>query len=132
MKHKIVFVDDDPKVVKALKRLFTKESFEYYGFNSPRQALEQMNKISPQVVLSDQQMPGMEGIRFLEEVQERWPNTIRMILTGFLIPDSVQGAISRAGILKVLNKPWNDLQLLQQIHIAFHYFDLQRFTEIWL
>jgi response regulator RpfG family c-di-GMP phosphodiesterase len=72
----------------------------------------------------------MEGVRFLEKVGEKWPETVRMILTGFCIPESVHSAISRAGISRVLFKPWDDNELLQQIRIAFHYSDSMRFAEI--
>lgn len=130
MKHKIVFVDDEPMTVRALERLFANEPFEFFGFNSPRQALEQMKTIAPQVVLSDQRMPEMEGISFLGKVAERWPKTVRMILTGFCVPDNAYGAISRAGISRVLTKPWDDEQLLRQIRIAFQYSDSMQFDEV--
>lgn len=130
MKHRMVFVDEEPMVISTLEMLFAKEPFEFYGFTSPHQALEQMEKIVPQVVLSDQRMPNSEGIHFLEKVQEKWPRTIRMILTGFWVPDRAQAEMNHAGVIKVLAKPWDDNHVLQQIRIAFHYFDIQRVNEI--
>ncbi len=126
MKYNIVVVDDDPMTVRALKRLFEKEPFDFHGFNSPQQALKQMNKIGPQVVLSDQRMPEIGGIRFLKKVRKKWPETVRMILSGFCIPDSAHGAISRGDISKVMAKPWDDDTLLREIRNAFHYFDSMR------
>jgi DNA-binding NtrC family response regulator len=131
MKHKIVVVDDEPMTVKALKRLFESQPFDFFIFNSPQQALEQIDEISPQVILSDQRIPEMEGVRFLEKVGKKWPETVRMILTGFCIPENVHGAFSRGEILKVVAKPWDDNQLLQQIHTAFHYFDSVQFAKTY-
>ncbi len=75
-------------------------------------------------------IPNREGIRFLEKVQEKWPRTIRMILTGLRASEIAQAEMNHAGIIMVLAKPWDDNHLLQQVRIAFHYFDLQQANEI--
>lgn len=121
MENKIVIVDDEPMMVKTLKRLFRDQPFVFYGFNSPHRALERMDGIAPQVVLSDQRMPEMEGIRFLERVREKWPDTVRIIITGFDIPEKAFQAIRRGDVSTILQKPWDDNHLIRAIHDAFHY-----------
>lgn len=126
MENKIVVVDDEPMVVEALKRLFMDEPFDFYGFDSPRRALEHLDRIAPQVVLSDQRMPEMEGTRFLEKVREKQPHTVRMILTGFCVPESARQAIQRGDVSTIMLKPWDDAQLIRTIRDAFHYSDSLR------
>jgi DNA-binding NtrC family response regulator len=130
MKKKIVVVDDEPMMVKALKRLFENQSLDFYGFDSPHRALEQMDKIAPQVVLSDQRMPEMEGIHFLEMVRKKWPDTVRMILTGYYVPDSAYQSISLGDVSAIMTKPWNDNQLIQAIDNAFRYSGSMRISKI--
>jgi DNA-binding NtrC family response regulator len=126
MVNKIVVVDDEPMIVKTLKRLFRKQPFVFYGFDSPRRALERLDGIAPQVVLSDQRMPEMEGVRFLERVREKCPDTVRMIMTGFDIPENAFQAIRRGDVSTILQKPWEDDHLLRTIHDAFYYCDSMR------
>lgn len=123
MKHKIVFVDDEPSMVSALKRMFANEPFDVYGFNSPIQALEQIEDIAPQVILSDQRMPEMHGIHFLGKVREKLPDTVRIILTGFCMPDYAQYALKSGDVSKFMSKPWDRAALIHEIHSAFSYFD---------
>jgi DNA-binding NtrC family response regulator len=126
MKNKIIVVDDEPMMVKALKRLFMSEPFDFYGFDSPTRALEHLDRIAPQVVMSDQRMPEMEGLRFLERVREKQPDTVRMILTGYYVPEKAHQAIQCGDVSAIMLKSWDNTQIIQTIRDAFHYSDSMR------
>jgi DNA-binding NtrC family response regulator len=72
-----------------------------------------------QVILSDQRMPEMSGTEFFSRVRQLYPDTIRIVLTGYTDLDSVTGAINRGAIYKFLTKPWDDDLLREQVREAF-------------
>ena len=78
-----------------------------------------MAKQPAQVVISDQRMPDMSGTEFLSRIRQLYPDTIRMVLTGYTDLESVTGAINRGAIYKFLTKPWDDDHLREQIREAF-------------
>jgi len=72
-----------------------------------------------QVILSDQRMPGMSGTEFLSQVKEMYPDTVRIVLSGFTDLASVTESINRGAIYKFLTKPWDDDALRAQVLEAF-------------
>jgi len=123
MKPRFIFVDDEPLMVRAMERLVKNEPFDFYWFNSPVKALGRIEEIAPQVILSDQRMPDMHGIQFLKKVREKLPNTARMILTGYCMPDYADSALEKGDVLKFISKPWDNMTLIQEIRNAFRYTD---------
>jgi DNA-binding NtrC family response regulator len=123
MEKRIVVVDEEPMMVKAIKRLLRHEPFDFHGFRSPSRALQYMDRAAPQVVLSEMRMPEMEGVRFLEKVRKKWPDTIRMIMAGSYIPERVLQARQRGDVSAILLKPLDDKHLIRTIHDAFYYYD---------
>ena len=87
MAKNIMFVDDEAGILKSLKWVFANEPYCYLGFDNPEEALAKMEETEIAVVVTDQRMPEMEGIQFLERVKERWPDTIRWVPAYF--PDLV-------------------------------------------
>ena len=126
MEKRIVVVDEEPMMVKAIKRLLRHEPFDVHGFDSPRRALEHMDRIAPQVVLSDLRMPEMEGILFLEQVRLRWPDTIRIIMAGTCIPESAFQALQRGDVTAILHKPPDARHLIRTIRDAYTHHDAMR------
>nr|MBP7323430.1 response regulator [Deltaproteobacteria bacterium] len=109
---RILCVDDEANVLKALQRLFMDDNYEILTATSSRQGiaiLEQYDSIP--IVISDYRMPEMSGIDFLREVCERWPNTIRIVLSGYADAATVVAAINEGQIFKFIPKPWNDDEL---------------------
>ena len=82
MGDKVFYIDDEPSNLTALKRLFRDEAFEFITFDSPVEALNQMETLRPAVVISDQCMPKMLGTEFLERVKDIHSDSVRIILTG--------------------------------------------------
>ena len=71
------------------------------------------------MILSDQRMPEMNGTEFLSRVRELYPDTIRIVLSGYTDLASVTDAINRGSIYKFLTKPWNDEALRNEVREAF-------------
>ncbi len=115
----LLVVDDEPNILTSLSRLLRREGFQILTALSPSEAFEHLAKQPVQVILSDQRMPEMSGTEFLARVRQLYPDTIRIVLTGYTDLDSVTGAINRGAIYKFLTKPWDDDQLREQIRDAF-------------
>jgi diguanylate cyclase (GGDEF)-like protein/PAS domain S-box-containing protein len=115
----LLIVDDEPNILASLSRLLRREGFNILTANSPAEAFEHLAKHPVQVILSDQRMPDMSGTEFFARVRQLYPDTIRIVLTGYTDIESVTGAINRGAIYKFLTKPWDDDMLREQIREAF-------------
>lgn len=117
----ILIVDDEKDNLEALKRLLRAE-YSVTACESPIDALKLLPKQAFHVILSDQRMPEMTGVEFLEKAKEMCPLTTRVLLTGYTDVESVIGAINRGNIYRYIAKPWDpeDLRLtLRQANEAF-------------
>ncbi|MBC8276638.1 MAG: response regulator [FCB group bacterium] len=103
---KLVFVDDESSVLKSLERIFFDTEYEITTFQSPQEALEQIHALEPDIVVSDQMMPGMKGVDFLEQAFERAPLSNFIMLTAFPEYELVTQALNNGNICKFLTKPW--------------------------
>jgi len=115
----LLLLDDEPSILTSLTRLLRREGYHILAASSPAEAFEMLAKYPAQVVISDQRMPDMSGTEFLARIRQLYPDTIRMVLTGYTDLESVTGAINRGAIYKFLTKPWDDDQLRDQIREAF-------------
>ena len=124
---KILCVDDEPNVIKALNRLFMDENYEIFTATSGEEGLALLaEQWDIQVVISDYRMPGMNGVEFLKAVYEGWPETIRIVLSGYADTASVVAAINEGQIYKFIGKPWKDEELKDAINEAIEYYGLER------
>lgn len=114
----ILFVDDEENVLKALNRLFIDENFEIFMASSGKEGLEILTNNEFAVIVSDQRMPEMTGTEFLLKAKELYPDTIRIILTGYADINAAMNAINEAGAYRYITKPWNDRELLHIIKEA--------------
>jgi putative nucleotidyltransferase with HDIG domain len=124
-RHTVLFVDDEPNILKALQRLLRNEPFEVLRASRPSEALEMLDGTSAQVVVSDQRMPEMSGVDLLAAVRERHPDLIRIMLTGYTEMNVAVEAINRGEIFRLITKPWNDEELKGTLRQAFDHFDLK-------
>lgn len=105
MTRRILFVDDEPNVLQAFERQFRKQ-FELQTALGPEQALERLRQDGPfAVVVSDFRMPEMDGVEFLALVRERWPDTVRIMLTGQADLNDAIAAVNQGNIFRFLSKP---------------------------
>ena len=121
----LLLVDDEPNVLAALKRLFRRDGYTIITANSGPEGLEALAQHKVDVIMSDQRMPGMTGVQFLRAAKLSHPDTIRIVLSGFTELQSVTDAINEGAIYRFLTKPWDDVQLRDQISKAFEYRELQ-------
>ena len=115
----LLLLDDEPHVLSSLQRLLRRDGYQILVAHSSRQAFEQLATHSVHVVISDQRMPDMNGTEFLERVSELYPETIRMVLSGYNDLDTVTGLVNRGEIYKFLSKPWDDDALRETVREAF-------------
>lgn len=115
----LLLVDDEVGVLNALSRLFRREGYTILATPSALEALKLLAQHTVQVVISDQRMPEMSGTEFLSRVRMLYPDTIRIVLTGYTDLESVTDAINRGAIYKFLTKPWDDDHLRELIRESF-------------
>jgi two-component system NtrC family sensor kinase len=133
---KILCIDDEKNVLRAIQRLFMDDDYKIYSALSAREGLEILGGIDEvQIVISDYRMPGMNGIEFLREVCRKWPDTVRIVLSGFADTAAVVEAINDGQIYKFIPKPWDDDELRSTIQKGIEaYFqkkqNLQLLTEL--
>ncbi len=125
---KILCVDDEKNVLRALKRLFLDCDYEIITAASGSEGLETLKNIDTvQIVISDYRMPQMNGVDFLQEVYRNWPDTVRIVLSGFADMSAIVDAINEGHIYQFIQKPWDDDKLKATISKALdHYFMQQR------
>ncbi len=121
----VLVVDDELRSQEALRRTL-EEDFEVFCASGAGEALAVLEREMPsaaiRIVLCDQRMPGMTGVDFLKEVRLRWPDVVRIILSGYTDAEDIISGVNEAGIWQYLLKPWQPEQLL---------LTLQRAAEVW-
>ncbi len=115
----LLLVDDEENIVAALRRLLRAEGWLLLSATSAEQALELMARHEVDVILSDQRMPGMTGVELLRRARQLYPETIRLVLSGYTELQSITDAINEGAIYKFLAKPWDDEQLRVHLREAF-------------
>lgn len=104
----LLCVDDEPNILSSLRRLFRASGYRVLTAESGALGLEILEREPVDLVISDMRMPEMDGARFLARVRERWPGTLRMLLTGYSDIGSIQDAINCGEIYRYITKPWED------------------------
>ncbi|MFZ5775247.1 MAG: response regulator [Thermodesulfobacteriota bacterium] len=122
----ILFVDDEPNVLRALERLFMDEEYTLLKAASGEEGLRLLAEQEIQLVISDYRMPGMNGVDFLKSVYERWPETVRIVLSGYADTAAIVAAINEGQIYKFIPKPWNDDELKVTIAKAVEVYYLRQ------
>lgn len=115
----VLCVDDEPNILSSLKRLFRPLGYKVLTAESGAAGLAALESAGHvDLVISDMRMPEMDGARFLELVRERWPDTIRLLLTGYSDVTSILAAINRGEIYRYITKPWDDNDILLVVRHA--------------
>ncbi|TWI76801.1 response regulator receiver domain-containing protein [Desulfobotulus alkaliphilus] len=120
----ILCVDDETGILQALKRLLRREPYRTLTANSADEALNILEKEKIHVIISDQRMPGMDGTELFSRVRKKWPQIIRIILSGYTDIDTIAEAVNRGHIYKFILKPWNDQNLRLEIRQALDQYAL--------
>jgi len=120
----LLFVDDEAGVLRSLRRIFLEENYRILTAPTGAEALELMAAQKVHLVISDHRMPGMTGAQLLKEIKERWPATIRIMLTGYADVQSIMGAVNEGAVYKFITKPWNDEDLRLTVSLALQQYVL--------
>lgn len=130
-KHSILFVDDEPEVTRGIRLALRKMPYRVLTANSAAEGLEILADRHVDVVVSDERMPEMGGAEFLTVVRQRWPETIRLILSGHSSLESAIGAINEAGIYRFLVKPCAPDELAFCLSQALEAYDEKKRYDDW-
>lgn len=123
-KHKILIVDDEPDVLDLIKDVLEYDNnYEVFTAISGEEALKIFEEVNFSLVLSDQYMNGMNGIELLEKVKKISPDTIRIIMTGFLDISNAVQAINKGEVYKYISKPWDIDFLRNTINRAVEHYE---------
>lgn len=125
-KHTILIVDDEESILNSLQRVFHKEGYELITARSGQEGLARLKEEGKEfsLIISDQRMPGMNGVEFLEKAKNIFPQAARILLTGYSDTEAVVEAINKGGIHRYMAKPWNEEELLFHVHQALKQYDL--------
>lgn len=115
----LLLVDDEPSIVSSLKRLFRRDGYRIVTASGGAEGLQRMTEYEVDVVLSDQRMPGMTGVEFLRRAKDLYPDTVRLVLSGYTELQSITDAVNEGAIYRFLTKPWDDERLLEHVREAF-------------
>jgi diguanylate cyclase (GGDEF)-like protein len=115
----LLLVDDESNILSAVKRLLRPDNYHVLTANSGKEGLEILARHEVDVIMSDQRMPGMTGVEFLGIAKGLYPDTVRIVLSGYTELQSVTDAVNEGAIYKFLMKPWEDSQLRAHIEEAF-------------
>ncbi|HTH82096.1 MAG TPA: response regulator [Mucilaginibacter sp.] len=121
----VLYVDDEINNLNSFKAAFRRD-FEIYTAISAKEGRKILDGQEIGVIITDQRMPGMTGIEFLESILPVYPDTIRILLTGFSDINAVMDAINRGQVYKYLVKPWQNDELKMYIENALEIYNLRK------
>ena len=121
----VLYVDDEINNLNSFKAAFRRD-FEIYTASSAKEGRKILDSHEIGVIITDQRMPGMTGIEFLESILPIYPDTIRILLTGFSDINAVMDAINRGQVYKYLVKPWQNDELKLYIQNALEIYHLRK------
>lgn len=110
-KPRLLIVDDEIEVIESLRRTLRREPYNVLTATSALTALEMLEERSVDLLLSDIDMPGMDGLELVAEVRQRHPEIVRMVLTGDASLSSVLTAINTGEVHRYFLKPWDNEEL---------------------
>ncbi len=109
-KTRVLFVDDDERVLNALRALF-RQQYNVFTAESAAVALDIVRHSAIQVVVSDQRMPGTTGVELLREIRKTAPQAVRLLLTGYSDLPAVMGSVNEGEVFRFVKKPWDNDQI---------------------
>jgi EAL domain-containing protein (putative c-di-GMP-specific phosphodiesterase class I)/FixJ family two-component response regulator len=118
----LLIVDDETNIITSLVRLLHRDGYRILTAHSAEQAFELLALHHVHVIISDHRMPVMTGAEFLGKVKSMYPDTVRILLSGFVEIDALADAVNRGAVFRFLLKPWDDDILRESIRDGFHYY----------
>lgn len=122
---RILFVDDEERILRSLALQFRRQ-FEVLTEVNPLRVLQRLQEQPVDIIVSDQRMPQMSGSQLLAQVQERHPQTLRILLTGYSDLDAAVEALNSGGIFRYLTKLWDQVAMAQTLQQAARLVEARR------
>ena len=129
MAYTVLLVDDEPFVRSGLRRTLRGEGYDILEAPDPHAAMEILKQRKVDVVISDLAMPGMGGLEFVKIVRFRWPDCVRIILTGHADLETAIQAINDGSVHHFLRKPWDAVDVKVMLRLAIRRLEAARETE---
>jgi two-component system response regulator HupR/HoxA len=125
----LLIVDDEVRSLESLNRILC-EDFDVKIASNVKEATEILEREWVHIILCDQRMPDRTGVDFLTDVRDRWPEIIRIIISGYTDTEDVIRGINQAGIFQYVTKPWQPDSLILTLKNAAQLFNLNRENEL--
>ncbi len=120
-KPTLLFIDDEVNILASLKRLFRPLGYNILTAETSDEAFALLEKENVDLVICDMRMPQMNGAEMLERIRLKWPDTVRILLTGYSDIASTIDAINRGEIYRYVSKPWDDNDMLLIVRDALEH-----------
>ena len=120
-KPAVLFVDDDLALLSGLRRVLKQEPYHIMTASSGEAGLAMIDSNEIEVVVSDESMPGMDGVEFLSIVARDRPSIVRMMLTGKATMETAIKAINEGQIYRFITKPCSEIELGLHIRQAIQH-----------
>jgi DNA-binding NtrC family response regulator len=118
----LLLIDDEPRVLAALRRLLRQDGYRVLAASGAAQAFELMARHPVQLVLCDQRMRGMSGTELLDRIKDLYPDTLRIMLSGCTDLKTIMESINRGSLYRFYTKPWDNQTLRENIRAAFRHY----------
>lgn len=133
-KHKVLIVDDEANILNTLARLLHSQDCEIYTAGTVKEALEKLKSIDDGVdlIISDNRLPDISGVDFLIKARQLYPDTMRILITGYPDLESAIQAINKGQVYRFITKPWDNEELKMIIKQTLDYYDVLKDNRILL
>ena len=121
----LLFVDDEANILSSLKRLFRPLGYRIHTAISGAEGLALLEKEPVDLIISDMRMPEMDGATFLKKAAKQWPDSVRILLTGYSDLESTIAAVNQGQIYRYISKPWEEHELTLAVQQALKLKQLQ-------
>ncbi|KFB78230.1 MAG: Bacteriophytochrome cph2 [Candidatus Accumulibacter cognatus] len=122
----LLLVDDEAGILASLQRLFRREGYTVLAASNGAEALDLLAMHVVQVIISDAHLPVMDGSELLAKVRALYPDTVRMMLSGYTDLQAVTRAVNSGELYQFITKPWDDVKLVEAVRAGFRYHESRR------
>ena len=128
-KIRILYIDDEEHNLNAFKASF-RRMYDIFTAISPQEGKRILEENDIEIIITDQRMPLMTGVEFLESIIEEYPDPMRILLTGYTDIQALIDAVNKGQIYRYMTKPWNEEELKMFVRQAYEVFSLRKENKV--